>query len=558
MAACCPLCLNMYAQLSQHLRVTHKVLNVLERKLILSLESGRVQYRERTCIVPGCEVTTSRLDRHIQTHTELSKGAQRDVVRDCKRKKVLEALAALRATCPAVPMATSLDIITGMMRERGSWKKRKRITYELIEEYRQHHEGSEPSAKLKNNVSSKVFRIKHFLGYMAEVQSNLASLLFINDTKKIRSWLTKLRQAKITETTIHHYLKNLAQFLDYISETPPATCRLSKIELVTLRREVRMLIKGLRRKVVTHEFAVKTAKEAKNISKSCLLKCRVTAKKAIPDILARLKESGDQKDQRSFYGHLTAYLSTIYGHRGGVFQNMLVEEVEGASKSSSTNIYLINVNRNTQVKPSFWGSPAVVDRRGIWLVYRIPKYDAKPCRREQFHILFFTSKPNVCKNLNAYFHDAWVSMGLEGSPNFTDMRSSIATHAKQTHTPEARHKISQFMCHDTATADRFYAVHLNAQQAAEHRVLFEAALEGPDVSPCKEESLEDLVSQIEPGSKRRASASKITPELTHSHTQTLFLFLSRRRPWRTARRSPRRSPPQKVGRNHRRPRLLYN
>ncbi|KAL0173549.1 hypothetical protein M9458_029517, partial [Cirrhinus mrigala] len=43
--------------------------------------------------------------------------------------------------------------------------------------------------------------------------------------------------------------------------------------------------------------------------------------------------------------------------------------------------------------------------------------------------------------------------------------------AKNTHCPDDRRKVAQFMCHDTATADRFYALNLNAKQAAEHRRL---------------------------------------------------------------------------------------
>lgn len=36
------------------------------------------------------------------------------------------------------------------------------------------------------------------------------------------------------------------------------------------------------------------------------------------------------------------------------------------------------------------------------------------------------------------------------------------------------------MCHDTSTADRFYALNLNAKQAAEHRRLFEEAMVGDE------------------------------------------------------------------------------
>nr|XP_055062921.1 probable serine/threonine-protein kinase samkC [Misgurnus anguillicaudatus] len=98
---------------------------------------------------------------------------------------------------------------------------------------------------------------------------------------------------------------------------------------------------------------------------------------------------------------------------------------------------------------------------------------------------FYTSTPNPCKNLNNHFQAAWVSMGLPGKPTFTDLRTSIATHARNTHSSSNRTKVAKFMCHDTSTADKFYAMNLSAKQAVEHRRLFEEALCGEEVSPAK-------------------------------------------------------------------------
>lgn len=106
----CPLCLRMYARPSQHLVVWHRIRNKEKRKLLLSLESGRVNVREGRCPMPGCGKLTSRLDRHIQTHSDLSTTARMDVLLSCKRKKVLSQLSALRASNPKVPMVSSLDL----------------------------------------------------------------------------------------------------------------------------------------------------------------------------------------------------------------------------------------------------------------------------------------------------------------------------------------------------------------------------------------------------------------------------------------------------------------
>ena len=59
----------------------------------------------------------------------------------------------------------------------------------------------------------------------------------------------------------------------------------------------------------------------------------------------------------------------------------------------------------------------------------------------------------------------------------------LSVQAKNTHSPGDRHKVSRFMCHDTSTADRFYALNLDARQALEQRSLFESAVEGEDSPP---------------------------------------------------------------------------
>lgn len=67
----------------------------------------------------------------------------------------------------------------------------------------------------------------------------------------------------------------------------------------------------------------------------------------------------------------------------------------------------------------------------------------------------------------------WDEMGLPGRPTFTDIRTSVATAARDFHSPDDRHRLARFMCHDTATSDRFYALHLTTDQCRAIRDLFE-------------------------------------------------------------------------------------
>lgn len=63
------------------------------------------------------------------------------------------------------------------------------------------------------------------------------------------------------ETTVKHYVQNVAKFMDYMSETPTTTCRLTKPVLIRLWQEMRQVLKTIRRGMTMHQVAVKTLKE---------------------------------------------------------------------------------------------------------------------------------------------------------------------------------------------------------------------------------------------------------------------------------------------------------
>ncbi|XP_048046191.1 uncharacterized protein LOC125268125 [Megalobrama amblycephala] len=161
---------------------------------------------------------------------------------------------------------------------------------------------------------------------------------------------------------------------------------------------------------------------------------------------------------------------------------MTIAEVEAAKTGSQEGCFMINISTHKTNQAFGAAQLALSGEEYGWLADFL---DMRPylVGGEHAHYFFFTSKPSSCKNLNQYFQEAWAGMGLPGSPTFTDIRTSIASHAKNLHTSGDRQKVAQFMCHDTSTADRFYALNLDARQAAEHCRLFEVAVEGEDAAP---------------------------------------------------------------------------
>ncbi|XP_035989478.1 uncharacterized protein LOC118561474 [Fundulus heteroclitus] len=91
-------------------------------------------------------------------------------------------------------------------------------------------------------------------------------------------------------------------------------------------------------------------------------------------------------------------------------------------------------------------------------------------------LLLFTENFTKIEKLIVPMQAAWLNMGFPGRPTFTDFRTSIATYARNTLSPSARTNISKTMCHDTRTADKFYALHRTASELARIRQNFEAAV----------------------------------------------------------------------------------
>ncbi|XP_073800121.1 uncharacterized protein isoform X4 [Danio rerio] len=397
-----------------------------------------------------------------------------------------------------------------------------RSTDLLLGEFEGYQLGSEPTPRLRNNVTSKLGRIKAFLGYMARGTAEPGDFLFLNQPARIRAWAARLGQTRMAEPTRQHYLKNVAQFLDYLSETPPAACQLSSTALVLIRREVRALIRGIRRRVVVHEVRTKQAKESRLIPKASLVRCHRTAGRKIPALLDSLESNPSTRQQWRFYGFLTGYLTSISGHRCGVFQNLTIQEVEEASRSPDESAYVINITTH-KTNRAFGAAQLSLNREEYSWFRRFLALRAGLPGGSQATYFFFTSRASPCRTLNKYFQSAWLSMGLPGKPTFTDVRTAIATHAKNAHSSEDRRKVAQFMCHDTSTSDKFYALHLGPLQARERRRLFERALVEEEEE--EEEDGEAAGTESPPRKGRKRTETSVSP-LEGTSRRTL--------PWRPA------------------------
>lgn len=261
--------------------------------------------------------------------------------------------------------------------------------------------------------------------FMADGHTDLASLRFLGNTSRVRDWVESISRTQLKASTVSHYLTNISQFVEYLREAPPPHCRLGSSALTGLSRELRYVRKSVQRKLVLHQLRVKADKDSRGMSASLLMECRDKARLEIPKLLGKLESDGSLKTQWLFYGYVVAYLCSLFGHRGGVYANLLVSEVEMARHDDG--VYLINVETH-KTNRAFGVAqlPLTEGEYGWFSQFLELREGLTGCTTSQY--FFFTQSDKPCRNLNQYMQNAWADMGFSGRPVITDFRTSIATH----------------------------------------------------------------------------------------------------------------------------------
>ncbi|KAI4794417.1 hypothetical protein KUCAC02_032070 [Chaenocephalus aceratus] len=194
-----------------------------------------------------------------------------------------------------------------------------------------------------------------------------------------------------------------------------------------------------------------------------LCECRRLALLAIPKLLSKLEVQHFNMDQWKLFGYVTGFLASLYGHRLGVFLNMTGGQVTKAVHCPEKGDYLLKVEEH-KTNQSFGLAKMLLSSQEYgWLLSSIQMKN---------RLTAGSAKPK-------YLQMAWLEMNLRGVPTFTSLRTAMATFARDRHgeDSEERHSMARFMCHDTATSDKYYAMDLTIKQARKGRLLFEQAQE---------------------------------------------------------------------------------
>ena len=342
-----------------------------------------------------------------------------------------------------------------------------------LQTYLDHCLGVAPTVKQKDNVVSKISRIKNFIVYMAHGVNRLSDWLFLRNMKMIRGWSEYIVKPGRAVTTSEFFLKNVHQFMEYMSESKPRECRLTQSDMTHIMREVKANIKNLNKAVTLHQFKVKRNKLDRLPSQAELLAAMAAAEKRIPELLDLMAGTPTSTTQKLLYGYLTLHWSLLYGHRTGVYANMKNSEVLEAAIRGTAEGYIIHVQDHKTAKTYGEAQLALTVEEFSWVMRWMGIKEALLGPQNEFFL--FTRGNRASKNLNAHLKRAWADAGLETAVTFTILRTALADNIKHHQDPESRSILARFMCHDVTTADRFYANAPGIKEALRIRSMFRAS-----------------------------------------------------------------------------------
>ncbi|XP_060753056.1 uncharacterized protein LOC132863964 [Tachysurus vachellii] len=150
------------------------------------------------------------------------------------------------------------------------YKRRKRFSpskapqyVRLVEEFRGHIQGVNPSRKTQENAKQRATHVLHFLEFMADSRIPNVDLLFLENHSRVRNFVAHLQEKGFKPTTQRLYLMDVVAFLKYILNMSPQSVRLGTKMINALLVELRARLRDIRPNVLRHQLSVRRSKSGK-------------------------------------------------------------------------------------------------------------------------------------------------------------------------------------------------------------------------------------------------------------------------------------------------------
>ncbi|KAM3584920.1 uncharacterized protein V6R79_002563 [Siganus canaliculatus] len=304
----------------------------------------------------------------------------------------------------------------------------------LVSDYQSHRLGPRTARKDLENARQAASHALRFCLYMgAGISPKVTSrdLRFLLQTHKLRTWPLYLAQKGYAPTTVKNMMNNVILFIKHVECNFRSASKLKVADFQKLQYEMMTLQSELHKHVVVHRQKV--------------LKKKTQA----------LPGDGDGGQEHChLMGYLMGYLTILTGHRSIVLVNMTCEHVFQADSWSGGRKCRILVDDHKTVS-SFGHAAVCLNRVEYQWILRLARGKCCPDSLELQHVFHTLLGRQITKPCN-FLYSAWANAGMKGSITFGQIRSSVSTQAKTHLTEKERKQVAQAMCHDPATAEKFY------------------------------------------------------------------------------------------------------
>uniref|UniRef100_A0AAV2M2N2 Uncharacterized protein n=1 Tax=Knipowitschia caucasica TaxID=637954 RepID=A0AAV2M2N2_KNICA len=344
----------------------------------------------------------------------------------------------------------------------------------LVEDYRQFRLGARTRPKDVDNAKQSASHSLRFCRYMAQgvaADCLTGSLRFMNRLDHLAGYLA---QKGYKSTTIKNMITNIIMFLRHVGKRFPRKTRLRPAEATNIEYELQRIQRDIQREVLVHRQKV-LKKSADQLNATDSITFLARAKTAIGEILCR--EDPDEIHGLGM-GYILAYLAIVTGHRAVVFNNIMPTpgSQEPASKCWSVILCTIQKVDDHKTTKTFGQASILLDRQEYnWLrLLATGAFCQEECSGAD--AIFHNRSGAPIKQGSELINRAWAAAGLKGSITFNKIRSSVATQANEQLTEKERRRVARAMCHDPATASKFYVVLPNGERQYQDRLLRMKAL----------------------------------------------------------------------------------
>ncbi|XP_036421670.1 uncharacterized protein LOC118821032 [Colossoma macropomum] len=183
-------------------------------------------------------------------------------------------------------------------------------------------------------------------------------------------------------------------------------------------------------------------------------------------------------------GYLAGYLAILTGHRPVVLANLQRDKVREAETDGQKRA-MIWVDQHKTNRAYGNAVLALLPREVAWLEGLMEvsvHFGGEDCP----YVFQFNGRQLF--KLNMELRAAWHHAGMPGQISFGLIRTAIANQVKKHLSVEERKLVCEGMCHDVATADRFYTAVPEIQDVFRVRNLRMKAMEQDSLEPGNQSS----------------------------------------------------------------------